>query len=367
MSSATVVTNSQEVLVRETAINAIELTTPITINAIELIAPLLPAPAGTGPVYSNSAPRPLGAATAGVQSSASRADHVHPMPNATQVGADARGTATAALAAHVASLAPHAQYVTLSQAAAAAPVQGVSLTPPSGWSSTTSSNLGNVTLTLTPPTGTSLVSVADRTAWDQAFSERLQWDGNATNLDANLARVSLMLGTAATRDTGATPGSIPLLDGSGKIPAITLPSYVDDVLEFPYLEVFPTVGETGKIYVALDSNLTYRWTGTGYVEITPSPGTTDAVPEGALNLYFTPLRASAAAPVQSVAGRTGNVTLAIVATSGAYNDLTGKPTLGGAATLNVGTTAGTVAAGDDPRLTTAVSFALAAGLAVAFG
>lgn len=36
--------------------------------------------------------------------------------------------------------------------------------------------------------------------------------------------------------------------------------------------------------------------------------------------------------------------------SGAYADLTGKPTLGGAAALNVGTTTGTVAAGDDARL-----------------
>lgn len=38
-------------------------------------------------------------------------------------------------------------------------------------------------------------------------------------------------------------------------------------------------------------------------------GSTDAVPEGATNLYFTNARASAAAPVQSVAGRTGTVTL----------------------------------------------------------
>ena len=43
--------------------------------------------------------------------------------------------------------------------------------------------------------------------------------------------------------------------------------------------------------------------------------------------------------------------LATVATSGAYSDLTGKPTLGGAAALDVGTTAGTVAAGDDSRFT----------------
>jgi hypothetical protein len=45
--------------------------------------------------------------------------------------------------------------------------------------------------------------------------------------------------------------------------------------------------------------------------------------------------------------------LATVATSGAYADLTGLPTLGGAAALNVGTTAGTVAAGNDTRFSDA--------------
>jgi len=51
--------------------------------------------------------------------------------------------------------------------------------------------------------------------------------------------------------------------------------------------------------------------------------------------------------------------LATVATSGAYGDLSGRPTLGGAASLSVGTTAGTVAAGDDSRITGALSAATA--------
>jgi hypothetical protein len=50
---------------------------------------------------------------------------------------------------------------------------------------------------------------------------------------------------------------------------------------------------------------------------------------------------------------TGKPSFATVATSGAYADLTGLPTLGGAAALNVGTTAGTVAAGNDARLSDA--------------
>lgn len=60
------------------------------------------------------------------------------------------------------------------------------------------------------------------------------------------------------------------LGGDGKIPAALLPSYVDDVLEYTTLSSFPASGETGKIYVALDSNKCYRWGGSGYVEISQS-------------------------------------------------------------------------------------------------
>lgn len=61
-----------------------------------------------------------------------------------------------------------------------------------------------------------------------------------------------------------------LLDDSNKVKADLLPSYVDDVLEYETKAGFPTTGESGKIYVAKDTNLTYRWSGTAYVEISPS-------------------------------------------------------------------------------------------------
>lgn len=56
----------------------------------------------------------------------------------------------------------------------------------------------------------------------------------------------------------------------GKVPSSQLPAYVDDVLEFANLSNFPTTGESGKIYIAIDTNVTYRWTGTGYAEISAS-------------------------------------------------------------------------------------------------
>ena len=53
-------------------------------------------------------------------------------------------------------------------------------------------------------------------------------------------------------------------DGS---PGTKATSEFKDVLEFANLAAFPTTGETGKIYLALDTNKTYRWSGSAYVQI----------------------------------------------------------------------------------------------------
>ncbi len=69
---------------------------------------------------------------------------------------------------------------------------------------------------------------------------------------------------------GAVNG-VASLNGDGKVPAGQLPSFVDDVLEFANLASFPSpTGETGKIYVAIDTGKTYRWSGSQYIEISPS-------------------------------------------------------------------------------------------------
>jgi hypothetical protein len=89
--------------------------------------------------------------------------------------------------------------------------------------------------------------------------------------------VADILGGETTYDTlkkitdliGAANGVAPL-DEDSKIPSTYLPSYVDDILEYDNLGGFPSPGETGKIYVAKDTNLTYRWSGTAYVEISKS-------------------------------------------------------------------------------------------------
>lgn len=65
-------------------------------------------------------------------------------------------------------------------------------------------------------------------------------------------------------------GGVATLGSDGKVPSSQLPSYVDDVLEYTSKSLFPTSGETGKIYVDTTTNITYRWSGTTYVEISSS-------------------------------------------------------------------------------------------------
>ena len=66
------------------------------------------------------------------------------------------------------------------------------------------------------------------------------------------------------------PGGLAELDESGRVPSSQLPSYVDDVINVATYSQLPNPGESGKIYITEDTNLTYRWSGSGYVEISPS-------------------------------------------------------------------------------------------------
>lgn len=67
-----------------------------------------------------------------------------------------------------------------------------------------------------------------------------------------------------------TADGVATLDGSGKVPVSQLPSYVSDIIEADNLAAFPKTGEANKIYVAKDTNKTYRWSGSQYTEISAS-------------------------------------------------------------------------------------------------
>ncbi|WP_313284642.1 hypothetical protein [Stutzerimonas kunmingensis] len=150
-------------------------------------------------------------------------------------------------------------------------------------------------------------------AWWAASAMKTKLDGIANGATANASDAQLrdrathtgtqaistvsglqtaLDGKLATSARGVANG-VASLDANGLIPPMQLPSYVDDVLEYAATSNFPATGETGKIYIAIngasaaDPTKQYRWTGTAYSEITSSPGSTDAVPEGSGNLYFT--------------------------------------------------------------------------------
>ena len=57
---------------------------------------------------------------------------------------------------------------------------------------------------------------------------------------------------------------------TGTVPQANLPSYVDDVVEVDDYDSLPPTGEAGKIYVDKETNKTYRWGGSAYVEISAS-------------------------------------------------------------------------------------------------
>ena len=81
-------------------------------------------------------------------------------------------------------------------------------------------------------------------------------------------------GKLSTSLKGAASG-LAELDSSGLVPTSQLPSYVDDVLEYTNASSFPGTGETGKIYVALDTNDIYRWSGSAYVKVSDAVSTSD--------------------------------------------------------------------------------------------
>jgi hypothetical protein len=77
-------------------------------------------------------------------------------------------------------------------------VTSVALTAPTGLTVSGSPVTSTGTLALTFTAGYSIPTTSSQTNWDTAYTERNQWDGGATGLNATTGRTSLGLGTAAT-------------------------------------------------------------------------------------------------------------------------------------------------------------------------
>ena len=145
---------------------------------------------------------------------------------------------------------------------------------------------------------TSLGTIATG-VWNGSSISTTYTDAKVTSVNGSTGAVTGLATTASLSSYQATSeknqnNGYAGLDAGGKVASAQLPSYVDDVVEYANQAAFPATGETSKIYVALDNNKIYRWSGSAYVEISASPGSTDSVTEGSTNLYFTNTRARAA-------------------------------------------------------------------------
>lgn len=104
-------------------------------------------------------------------------------------------------------------------------------------------------------------------------AEKAAWNGKETTAGAqakaDTAETNAKNASILKTQRGIANG-VAELDANGKIPSSQLPSYVDDVLEFASLASFPATGETGKIYIDIATNLTWRWSGSTYVIISSS-------------------------------------------------------------------------------------------------
>lgn len=116
---------------------------------------------------------------------------------------------------------------------------------------------------------TELVTVIDNKV-DKVNGKGLSTN-DYTNADKSIVDgvTSALAGKVDTSSVGYANG-VAELDANGRVPSSQLPSYVDDVLEYADLAHFPATGETGKIYIAEDTNKTYRWSGSDYAEISES-------------------------------------------------------------------------------------------------
>lgn len=92
---------------------------------------------------------------------------------------------------------------------------------------------------------------------------------NGKPLSENVSLSAADVGAIPSTEKGQ-PNGVATLGSDGKVPSSQLPSFVDDVQEYPTRGDFPETGQDGTIYVAEDTNLTYRWSGSAYVEISPS-------------------------------------------------------------------------------------------------
>ena len=143
----------------------------------------------------------------------------------------------------------------------------------------TTGNASNVTNTFTQASTLANLTTGEKLSVSfgkimKAIADLISHIGNKSNPHA-VTKAQVGLGNVTNdaqvkRSEMGVSSGVATLDTTGKVPSSQLPSYVDDVLEYTNKAGFPTTGESGKIYIDKATNITYRWSGTAYVEISPS-------------------------------------------------------------------------------------------------
>ena len=111
-------------------------------------------------------------------------------------------------------------------------------------------------------------------SWKETVTNHINNNDNPHNITKSSIGLDNVTNDAQVKrsELGVANG-VATLDSTGKVPSGQLPSYVDDVIEgYLYNGVFykdtsyttSIVGESGKIYIDLPTNKTYRWTGSVY-------------------------------------------------------------------------------------------------------
>lgn len=104
----------------------------------------------------------------------------------------------------------------------------------------------------------------------QVFDEGLNKYQSEINASFGALDNSIRKELTDFKNTKGKANGLASLDNGGKVPSSQLPSYVDDVIEINTFNNLPSTGESGKIYITQDTNLTYRWSGSAYTEISKS-------------------------------------------------------------------------------------------------
>lgn len=104
----------------------------------------------------------------------------------------------------------------------------------------------------------------------QVFDEGLNKYQSEINASFGATDNSIRKELTDFKNTKGKANGLASLDNGGKVPSSQLPSYVDDVIEINTFNNLPSTGESGKIYITQDTNLTYRWSGSAYTEISKS-------------------------------------------------------------------------------------------------